>query len=130
MRLLAATTLAALLGLSVAAEAADVQAIVKSVDKKKNTITVTVNGKDTTYTVSPDASFVTVSQVPGKKGMTTEKLTPIDGGLDGVKPGAKVTILTDTVDDKTTVTSLKVADGNAAPAAANPNKNKKKKKKT
>lgn len=125
MRSLAAVTLAALLGLSTAVTAADGQATVKSVDKTKNTITLTMDGKDTTYAVGTDASFVTVSQVPGKKGKTTEKVTPIDGGLAGVKAGAKVTILTDTVDGKTVLTSLKVSEGNAN--AANDKKKKKKK---
>ncbi len=123
MRALAGVTLVAFLGLS--ASAAETQGTVKSVNTTKNTITVTAAGKDTTYPVSKDASFVTVSKVPGKKGKVTEKLTPIDGGLTGIKAGTTVTILTDTVDDKETVTSMKVTDGNAAPA-----QKKKKKKKT
>jgi Cu/Ag efflux protein CusF len=121
MRLLAGTALLALIGFS-AASGAESQATVKSVDKKANTMVVTVDGKDITYPVSKDASFVTVSQVPGKKGKTTEKLTPIDGGLEGVKAGTKVTILTDMVDEKETVTSIKVSDGTT------PAKKKKKKK--
>ncbi len=123
MRSFAAATLVALLSLT-AASAAETQATVKSLDKTKSTITVTVQGKDKTFPVSKDASFVTVSQVAGKKGTTTEKLTPIDGGLDGVKVGTNVTVLTDTVDAKETVTSLKVSDGKAA--AAEPKKKKKK----
>ena len=123
MRLLAGAALVTLIGFS-AASAAESQATVKSIDKTANTIVVTVDGKDITYPVSKDASFVTVSQVPGKKGKTTEKLTPIDGGLEGVKAGTKVTILTDMVDEKETVTSVKVSDGTT------PAKKKKKKKTT
>lgn len=85
-----------------------------SVDKEKNTITLTIDGKDTTFPVSKDASFVTVSQVPAKKGKTMEKLTPIENGIEGVKAGSKVTLATDTVDDKPTITSLKVSDGKPA----------------
>lgn len=123
MRYFAGITLATLLGLSVAT-AAESQATVKSVDKTANTMVVTIDGKDKTFPVSKDASFVTVSQVPGKKGKTMEKLTPIDNGLEGIKPGTKVTILTDMVDEKETVTSVKVGDGGTTPMK------KKKKKKT
>lgn len=123
MRTIAGTLLCALLGCSTAV-AAETQTTVKSVDKKANSIVVTTDGKDTKYPVSKDASFVTVSQVPDKKGKTTEKLTPIDGGLEGVKAGAKVTILTEKVDEKDTVTSVKVSDGSVAA----PGKKKKKKK--
>jgi Cu/Ag efflux protein CusF len=121
MRTLAGAALMALIGFSVA-EAAESQATVKSVDKAANKIVVTVDGKDITYPVSKDASFNTVSQVPGKKGKTTEKLTPIDGGLEGIKAGTKVSLLTEMVDDKETVTSVKVSDGTT------PAKKKKKKK--
>jgi len=76
------------------------------------------------YTVGKDASFVTVSQVAGKKGKTTEKLTPIDTGLAGIKAGANVTVLTEKVEDADTVTSIKVSDGTVAVNK----KNKKKKK--
>jgi hypothetical protein len=123
MRSIIGATLIAILSFSIAS-AAEMQATVKSVDKTANSMVVTVDGKDTTYPVSKDASFVTVSQVPDKKGKTTEKLTPIDGGLDGIKPGTKITILTDMVDDKETVTSVKVSDGSVAAPA----KKKKKKK--
>ncbi len=124
MRLFSATAMVALLGFSTAI-AAETQGTVKSVDSKANTIVVTVDGKDVTYPVSKDASFVTVSQVADKKGKTTEQLTPIENGLDGIKLGSKVTILTDMVDEKDTVTSVKVGDGSTPPAT--PKKKKKKK---
>lgn len=122
MRFFTGAALVAILSCAITS-AADTQATVKSVDKDKNSITVTVAGKDQTYPVSKDASFVSVSQVAGKKGKTTEKLTPIDGGLEGVKAGANVTLLTEVVDGKDTITSLKVSDGKAAA----PGKKKKKK---
>jgi hypothetical protein len=126
MRTIAAVALLFLIGVS-AVEAAETQGTVKSVDTTKNTITVTVTGKDQTFPVSKDASFVTVSQVAAKKkkGKTMEKLTPIDNGLAGVSAGASVTLLTDTVDTKEVVTSLKVTNGKA-PAAAGKKKKKKK----
>ncbi len=124
MRLFLGATFIVVLGFT-SASAAETQATVKSVDKTASTIVVTTDGKDKTFPVSKDASFVTVSQVPDKKGKTTEKLTPIDGGLDGIKAGTKVTILTDMVEDKETVTSVKVSDGSVAAPAK-----KKKKKKT
>jgi len=110
-----------LFGVTVAA-ADEVKGTVTAVDKAKNTITLTVDGKATTYAVAKDASFVTARTVPGKKGKTTEKVTPIDDGLAGIKTGAAVTVLTETVDDKESVTSVKVSGGTAANA-------KKKKKK-
>lgn len=124
MRSLAGATLFVLLGIS-AASAVESQATVKSVDSKANTIVVTVDGKDIIYPVSKDASIVTVSNVADKKGKTTEKLTPIETGLDGLKAGTKITILTDKVDEVDTVTSVKVSDG-SVPSAGK----KKKKKKT
>jgi hypothetical protein len=122
IRAAAGAVLAAMLGVAVTA-ADEVKGTVKSVDKDKNTITLTVDGKETTFDVSKDASFVTTSTVPGKKGKTTEKATPIDGGLGGVKVGASATVLTEKIDDKESVTSVKVSDGAAAAA-----KKKKKKK--
>jgi hypothetical protein len=124
MRFVAVATLTALLSISVA-EGTEIQGVVRSVNAGKNTIVLNVDGKDKSYPVSADAAFVSVSQVPGKKGKTTEKLTPIDGGLGGVKAGARVTVLTETIDDKDVVTSLKLGDGKAA--AATPAKKKKKK---
>src|SRR5438132_7419926 len=88
-----------LLGLATAA-AEEIKGTVKSFDKEKNTLTLTVDGKPVTYTVAKDASFVTVAVEKGKKGKRTEKLTPIDGGLSGVKVGTEAIVLTDKVDDK------------------------------
>ena len=112
IRAAAGAVLAVMLGVAVSA-ADEVKGTVKSVDKDKNTITLTVDGKETTFDVSKDASFVTTSTVPGKKGKTMEKATPIDGGLGGVKAGATVTVLTEKIEDKESVTSVKVSDGTA-----------------
>jgi hypothetical protein len=85
--------------------------VVKKIDAGKNTITLTVDGKDKVLDVLADASFTSVSTVPGKKpGQTMEKVENISDGLGGVKEGAKVTVLTD---DKDKVTSLKVDGGNS-----------------
>jgi hypothetical protein len=97
-----------------AASAEELKGNVKKVDKDGNTLTLTVDGKDTTYTISKDASFVTVSLEKGKKGKVNEKLTPIDGGLGGIKAGTDVTVLTDKQDDKDVITSIKVSDGKPA----------------
>ena len=103
------------LGLAIT-QADELKGTVKKVDKTNSTITVSIDGKDKTLPVGKDASIVAVSNVPGKKGKknkATEKLTTIDKGLEGVKTGASVTLLTDKVDEKDTVTSLKVTDGSA-----------------
>ena len=112
-----------LLGVTTA-EADEVKGTVTAVSTTKSTITLTVDGKAKTYPVAKDASFTTATRVAGKKkGKTTERVTPIDGGLAGIKTGASVTVLTETIDDKESVTSVKVSGGTAA------NVKKKKKKK-
>ena len=99
-----------------AATAEELKGKIKDIDKAKNTITLTVDGKDTTYGVGKDASFVSVSLEKGKKGKVNEKLTPIEGGIGGIKAGTEVTVLTDKQDDKDVITSVKVSDGKPATA--------------
>jgi hypothetical protein len=101
----------------------EVKGKVKGVNSAGNSLTLTVEGKDKVFAVSKDASFVSVANAPGKKGKPMEKVTPIDGGLTGVKIGNTVTVLTEKVGTKETVTSVKVT-GAGAPADS-----KKKKKK-
>ena len=112
-RALVGALVVGLLGFT-AASAEEIKGKVKETDKDKNTITLTVDGKDTTYGVGKDASFVTVSLEKGKKGKVNEKLTPIEGGLTGIKAGTEVTVLTDKQDDKDVITSVKVSDGKPA----------------
>ena len=112
-RMLIGAMVVGLMGVA-AASAEELKGNVKKVDKDGNTLTLTVDGKDTTYTISKDASFVTVSLEKGKKGKVNEKLTPIDGGLGGIKAGTDVTVLTDKQDDKDVITSIKVSDGKPA----------------
>ncbi|OWK46421.1 hypothetical protein [Fimbriiglobus ruber] len=119
-RFVLAAVLAVSIG-TVALSADELKGTVKGIDAAKNQITVTVDGKSTVYTVGKDASIVSVANMKGKKGKTTEKVTPIDTGLAGIKTGATVTFLTETQDGKDVITSVKVADTNPA---------KKKKKKT
>ena len=117
-------TLAALAFGFSAASADEVKGTVKKTNVAGNTITLGVDGKDKMFPVSKDASFVNVESVKGKKGKPMEKVTPIDGGLGGVKEGATVTVLTDKVENKDTITSVKV--GAAAGDAAAKKKKKKK----
>ena len=125
MRPLVVAPLLALLSLSVTA-AAETEATVKGVDAKANAVTLTIAGKDKTYPVSPDAAVVTVSRVPGKNGKVSDKVTPVAGGLGGVAPGTKVTVLIEPADGKDVVAAVKIADGKAAAAAPAPKKKKKK----
>jgi hypothetical protein len=110
------------MGLS-AVNAEEVKGKVKGVNAAGNSLTLTVDGKDKIFAVSKDASFVSVSTAPGKKGKPMEKVTPIDGGLGGVKVGNAVTVLTEKEGNKESVTSVKVTGDGAA-------NTKKKKKKT
>jgi Cu/Ag efflux protein CusF len=106
MKRIIAIALVAFLGATL--NAAEIKGTVKDSSKAKNSITVTVDSKDTTYTLGKDASVVAVSTMKNKKGKTMEEVKTIDSGLDGVKAGAKVTLLTDTQDGKEVVTSVKV----------------------
>jgi hypothetical protein len=90
------------------ANAEEVKGKVKSVNQPGNALTLTVDGKDKVFAVSKDASFVSVSSMPGKKGKPMETVTPIDDGLKGIKVGSPVTVLTEKVEDKVVVTSVKV----------------------
>jgi hypothetical protein len=107
IRTLFATLSVLSLGLSTVS-ADEVKGKVKGVNSAGNSLTLTVEGKDKVFAVSKDASFVSVSMAPGKKGKPMEKVTPIDGGLTGVKVGNAVTVLTEKMDNKETVTSVKV----------------------
>ena len=94
-----------------ASEAGEVKGTVKKIDAGKSTVTVTVDGEDKTFTVNKDASFTSVSIVKGKKpGKEMEKVEAIDA-LSGIKEGAKVTLLTETVDEKEVVKAVKVDGG-------------------
>lgn len=117
---------AALLAIVSAAGAEEINGTVKKVDASGNTLLLTADGKDTSYSVAKDASFVTVTKVAGKKkkNQTMEKVDTIEKGLAGVKEGAGVTVLTDKRDGKDVITSVKVTSGNDATAK------KKKKNKT
>ncbi len=100
-------------GLS-AASAEELKGTIKKVNKAGNSLTLTVDGKDRTLSVSKDASFVTVTAAKTKKGKSKGKETPLDGGLGALKEGAAVTVLTEKAGDKDEVTSVKVGSGTAA----------------
>lgn len=128
-RLKIAVSLACLFGIVGLASAEEAKGTVVQVYPKTNKITLNVSGKTTTYTVGKDASFVSVStQMAGgkKKKAPTENVTPIEGGLAGIKIGSTATVMTDKVDNKEVVMSVKIA---ANPNAAQPVKKKNAKKK-
>ena len=106
----------------------EIQGVLKRIDKDKRTIVVTVEGKDKTLAVNKDASVVEVRSVAQKNGKTAEQLTSIDAGIAGLSTGSKVTLLTESLDGKVAVTSIK-----ATPVAKEKDKSdapKKTKKKT
>ena len=76
---------------------------VKSVDPDKNTITVTVGDKDTTFTVDK-ASKMYATTGKGKKTMKSD----IADGLKGIKEGQSVVLTTEKKDDKEIVNEIKV----------------------
>jgi hypothetical protein len=103
---------------------AEVKGTLKSADKEKATLTLTVDMKETDYKVSKDASFVNVKTVKGKKNKTMDEVTNIEGGLGSLKNGSTVTIFTEKKEDVEVITSVKVTGDTGTPA-----KDKKKKKK-
>jgi hypothetical protein len=82
----------------------EVKGRVKTIDVEKNTITLTVNEKDQTFTMAKDPK---VTGLYGKK-LKKAKVMDVPGGLSGVKTDAEVTITTTTVDEKTTVSEVKL----------------------
>jgi hypothetical protein len=113
------------------AAAEEIRGVLKRVDATRRTIKVSVDGKDRTYTVNADASIVEVRDTKQKNGKSVETLSPIESGLAGLYPGAKLTILTEKLDDKEAVTSVKaennVKDNEKKADSSKPKKKKKKK---
>lgn len=95
----------------------EIQGVLKRIDKDKHSVVLTVEGKDKTFAVNKDASVVEVRTVSQKNGKTAEKLTSIDAGIAGLSTGSKVTLLTESLDGKVAVTSIK-----ATPAAKDKDK--------
>jgi hypothetical protein len=87
----------------------DIKAKVKSVDVDKSTITFTVDDKDQTLPVAKDAkiSKLEFQKEKGKKKGKLEEV-PVSGGLGGLTAGQDVTITTEKVDEKDTVTAVKL----------------------
>lgn len=81
------------------------KATLKKVDADKGTITVTVDGKETTYDVAKDADIY--SQGKGKKNKPGPK-EPISGGLGTLKADSEVTLLTIKKAGKDVVVSIKL----------------------
>jgi hypothetical protein len=88
----------------------EVKGTVKKVDKGK--ITVTVDGKDTTYIVQKDARILNSTTTKAKNGKEREKVSEISGGLTAVKVGSTVSLKLEKEiigeDEKDVVTQLKV----------------------
>jgi hypothetical protein len=87
-----------------ALRADEIRGKVKIADADKNTITVTVNDKDQTFTVAKDA---TVKQLVGKNAKKAQ-LQDVAGGLNGLTTGSDVTLTTSKIDGKDVVSQVKV----------------------
>jgi Cu/Ag efflux protein CusF len=87
------------------ASAGDVTGKVKSVDVKKQTVTLEVNSAERVFSIPSEAKVV------GSFGKKEKKATvePIEGGLKGLKEGSELTITTELRDDKEVVLQVKVA---------------------
>lgn len=69
---------------------------VKSVEKDKSKITVTIDGKEVVFQVAKDPLVV------------NDKGKGVQGGILKVLPGSEVKIFTDKKDDKETATTIRV----------------------
>lgn len=81
--------------------AAEVKGKIKDVDAAKKTITVTVDGKDTTYTIGEKTQILNAKGKAVKDGINAKAL----------KAGANVTITTEKKDGKDEVTEVKLGGG-------------------
>jgi hypothetical protein len=112
LRLLAGAALAAAACTAVCL-AEEVKGTVKKVEKGK--ITVTVDGKDTTYIVQKDARILNSTTTKNKAGKEKEKVTEISAGLSAVKTGSTVSLKLEKEiigeAEKDVVTQLKVLPG-------------------
>jgi hypothetical protein len=98
---------ACLLALGFAVVSADeVKGRVKKVDTDKNTLTITVNDKDQTFTIPKEARIVALF---GKK-VKKAQLLEMPGGLGAVKENVEVTVTTEKKDDKDVVSQVKVEE--------------------
>ncbi len=92
--------------------AEEIKGKVAKVDAEKNTLTLTVNGKDQTFPIDKEAKFLT----SGKK----KQLQDLPGGLSGVKEGTEVTLTTEKKDGKEVVTKVTAAGRNKKKDKAQP----------
>lgn len=106
----------------------EVHGVLKRVDPNKQTVVVSVDGKDKPFVVNKDASIVEVRTVPGKNGKSSDKLTTVESGIAGLSVGANVALLTETVDGKVAVTSIKSTPESKSGKTTQPAAKKKKKK--
>jgi hypothetical protein len=84
--------------------AEEVKGKLKSVDAAKNTITVTVGDKDTTYPLAADAKIVNAQGKEIKNGLSAKPFQNVNGKQ-------QVTLTTATKDGKEVVTELKMGGG-------------------
>ena len=74
---------------------------VKAVDAGKRTLTLSVDGKDRTFSV--DEKVDVQSQTRAGKRL---RVTPVKEGLKGVKAGSEVTVTTEKLDGQEVVTKI------------------------
>ncbi len=86
------------------ASADTVSGLVKSIDTDKNTITITADDKDQTFSVEKESKV----WQPGR----TKKMPKSDvpGGLSGLKAGQPVVLTTEKKNDKDVVTEIKLEE--------------------
>jgi hypothetical protein len=80
--------------------ASEIKGKITKISTEKNTITVTVDDKDQTYSVDKEAKFV----VRGKK----KSVQDVEGGLSGLTTGSDATITLENKDGKDVVTRVEV----------------------
>jgi hypothetical protein len=94
------------------ASAEEIRGVVTKSDTEKNTITVTVDGKDRTLDVAKDVRVSTWSVMrTGRRGRSTTTVeTILTGGLRNVQVGTSITLNVEKKDERQVVSSIQLDD--------------------
>jgi hypothetical protein len=99
------------------ASAEDVRGVVTKIDTEKNSITMTVDGKDLTFDVAKNVRVSTWSLMrTGRRGRTTTTVeTILADGLRSVQVGTPITLNVETKDEKKVVSSIQIDEQQTVP---------------
>ena len=94
------------------ASAAEIKSgTVTKIDTEKNTITVSIDGKDQTYNVTKDVSVTTIqTSRTGRRGRNlTQQTVTLADGIKALRVDTPVSITIETKDDRTVVSQISLS---------------------